>query len=898
HNTARIVGAVLGFDPVKVGGPDALAGSMNGALELSVEWRDDVAEMASGMEARGTWRLTPSTVAHEPVDRGVISGEWRDGLFNAQTIDLEGPGLHVTGRGRFAVTKGVSAATFEMIATDVHSLEPWTGRVIHGAATARGELRGAFDAPRIIASGESAEITDSELGRLTHVAATIDFTLPEWESLKTNGPLRVQASGWTSVGGAVAHEVVFDGRLDSWTAFRGRADGRFNEILAETSIAADWANELTVDVAAASLTRGADQWRLDPSAGRLRVTSARVIATNVRLTSGAQSIGVDGTLLIGAGDLTPADRLTASAVNLDLAPVDRFLGLGTGVSGRLTATASLAGRLSDPRGRIVLNARDLAVRGYAITSVNGGIDLGAGAATVDIAMRQPNGVAFKALGRVPLAAILPAGSLDRSVPSPDWDVNVVTDPVELKIFAPLVPKVDEIEGQMIADVRIVGAADRPRITGTVALADAAFRIPSAGIGFSKVTADIGFQPDLVTVRKFVARDKHGHPLTITGELAVSELQVGALNVNVEADRLAIVDNAIGSIELSALLQLSGDVWHPKLTGNIEVVNGRVEVDRLLRVLSGDPLALVAELNLPPEGETLVDIRGDAARAAGGAPSRTVFDSKSFLSGLDAEIRILAPDNLILRGSRIRPGGKDSWSLGDLNVTVGGELTTTRRPGGAPVVVGDVTTIRGTYSFEGKRFEIQRGGHIRFNGDVPMNPSFDVRGVRRIQGVEARVDVRGRLSDPTLQLGSNLPLDEADVLSMIIFNRPVSQLGETQRADLVGAAASLAGGFVTSPLASKLSQELDLDLLELETVTFGQNVAPRIRIGQQVGNRLFVQFAQQFGPQSLSELTAEYQLARFLRLQANTAQGPGSRAQRSLMQRTERFGLDLIFFFNY
>jgi hypothetical protein len=124
------------------------------------------------------------------------------------------------------------------------------------------------------------------------------------------------------------------------------------------------------------------------------------------------------------------------------------------------------------------------------------------------------------------------------------------------------------------------------------------------------------------------------------------------------------------------------------------------------------------------------------------------------------------------------------------------------------------------------------------------------------------------------------------------------LGEAQRADLVGAAAAVAGGFVTAPIAQGLSKALDLDLVELETVTFGQNVAPRIRIGQQLGNRLFVQFSQQFGPQSVSELTGEYQLTKFLRLQANTAQGPGTKAQRSLLQRTERFGLDLIFFFNY
>lgn len=899
HNTARITGAIVGLDPLKVGAPEAATGDINGNADVIVEWQDDAADVAAGMTARGTLRLTPSTLVRESVDRGVISGEWRDGIFNAQTIDLEGDGLHVTARGRIAVTAGESAATFEATATDIHVLEPWTGRTLHGPATAHGELRGTFEAPRVTGAVESGQLTDSELGAFASLAGTFDLTIPEWDSLRTNGPLNVRASTWTNTSGTVVRELAIDGRFDSWTAFRGRAAGRLDEYLLQGQFTADWANELTVDLQAADVTRGQDQWRLDPSAGRLQITSTRLIATNVRLTNGAQSIGVDGTLLIGDGELTPTDRLTASATDIDLAAIDKFLGLEAQLVGRASATLSLVGRLSDPRGRITIDGKDLSVRGYKIAAISGSVELANGAATTDILMTQPDGVALRASGRIPLRAMLAEGTLAPTVPSPEWDLSLVTEPLELKIFGPVLPKVEDIAGQMIADVRIVGASARPRVTGTVALADAAFRIPSAGIAFSNVTADIGLQPDLITVRRFVASDKHGHPLKITGQLAVGEGEVGAFNVNVEADRVAVVDNAIGSIELSALLQLSGDVDHPRLTGNVEVVNGRVEIDRLLRVLAGDPLALVAEANLPPEGETMVDLRAAAQRDADAAKAeRPAFDSKSFFSGLEADVRILAPDNLILRGSRIRPNGKDGWSLGDLNVTVGGELTATRKPGAEPVVLGDVTTIRGVYSFEGKRFEIQRGGHIRFNGDVPIDPTFDVRGIRRIQGVEARVDVRGRLSDPSLVLGSNLPLDEADILSMIVFNRPVNQLGETQRADLVGAAANLAGGYVTTPLTSRLSKALDLDLLEVETVTFGQNVAPRIRIGQQLGNRLFVQFSQVFGPQSLSELTAEYQLSSFLRLQANTAQGPGSRAQRSLLQRTERFGLDLIFFFNY
>src|SRR6185503_10549981 len=98
------------------------------------------------------------------------------------------------------ISAGESAATFEASATDIGVLEPWTGRKMTGPAKFQGELRGAFDAPRIIGTADSSAITDSVLGEFTSVAAALDFTLPEWDSLRTNGPLRVQAAAWTTPG--------------------------------------------------------------------------------------------------------------------------------------------------------------------------------------------------------------------------------------------------------------------------------------------------------------------------------------------------------------------------------------------------------------------------------------------------------------------------------------------------------------------------------------------------------------------------------------------------------------------------------------------------------------------------------------------------------------------------
>jgi hypothetical protein len=62
--------------------------------------------------------------------------------------------------------------------------------------------------------------------------------------------------------------------------------------------------------------------------------------------------------------------------------------------------------------------------------------------------------------------------------------------------------------------------------------------------------------------------------------------------------------------------------------------------------------------------------------------------------------------------------------------------------------------------------------------------------------------------------------------------------------------------------------------------------------------MFVRFRQQFGQRSYTEFMIEYQLADFLRLQANAAPETTAAANRLTQRRVERGGVDLIFFFSY
>ena len=111
-----------------------------------------------------------------------------------------------------------------------------------------------------------------------------------------------------------------------------------------------------------------------------------------------------------------------------------------------------------------------------------------------------------------------------------------------------------------------------------------------------------------------------------------------------------------------------------------------------------------------------------------------------------------------------------------------------------MLVGVVNTVRGTYDFQGRRFEILRDGTVRFDGEPvnEMDPLLDIRTRRIISGVEARVNVRGTLKQPEIVLSSTPPLEQADILSLIVFNQPINQLGEGEQISLA-AARAVAGG---------------------------------------------------------------------------------------------------------
>jgi translocation and assembly module TamB len=237
----------------------------------------------------------------------------------------------------------------------------------------------------------------------------------------------------------------------------------------------------------------------------------------------------------------------------------------------------------------------------------------------------------------------------------------------------------------------------------------------------------------------------------------------------------------------------------------------------------------------------------------------------------------------------------------VNATLGADLQITKAVDGPVILRGTANTVRGFYEFQGRRFTLLRDGTAQFRGTPGINPDLNVTAERLIPntGVTARIHITGTPRAPQLALTSSPPLDEADILSLIVFNRSVNELGTGERASLAETAGGIASGFVASSLGRSIGKALDVDLFEITTSDpeTGET-AGGVTLGKQISDKAFVRFRQQFGQRSFTEFMLEYQLAKFLRLDTAFAPETSGVANRLTQRRVERAGVDLIFFFSY
>ena len=511
--------------------------------------------------------------------------------------------------------------------------------------------------------------------------------------------------------------------------------------------------------------------------------------------------------------------------------------------------------------------------------------------TVDTRLEQSPTTFIMAKGYVPTALFArrrhPPSVMPRTPPSPPPKiVSICTSrarPSTSGLIQGFTTELTNVSGTLQANLDVTGSAADPHPSGLITLQKGAFTVKSTGVPYNTVEGKIELQPDRIRIGAISALDNHFNPITISGDLALHEREVGDVKIYVHTGDFKVIDNELGNVRVNTDLEIVGELRAPRVEGELGVTTGMVILDPILAQASESAYA-TAPAAYAPES------------AGRPAQESSRFSPMQALSALTMNVRITIPDDLIVKAADVQAPGSPV-SLGAMTVTLGGDIRATKSSGGELSLVGLVNTVRGTYAFQGRRFEIQRDGFIRFTGEPlrEMDPTLNLAAIRLIRAVEAHVNVRGTVRKPEIVLSSIPPLEDADILSLILFNQPVNQLGESQQINLVQQAQYLAGSSLTSGLSRSVAGALNLDEFEINLApeTGG---GPQVRFGQQVGQNLYVRVEQGISDQSQTNFVLEYELLKWLRLKTNVVQG--SSTQQQLFQRMQGSGVDLLFFFSY
>ncbi len=262
------------------------------------------------------------------------------------------------------------------------------------------------------------------------------------------------------------------------------------------------------------------------------------------------------------------------------------------------------------------------------------------------------------------------------------------------------------------------------------------------------------------------------------------------------------------------LSFGGTKRLPSVSGQIEIQNGVIRVPDPPKNLH--PVHGKAVLWEPDALES-----GQETLATDPASTIPRDPDPSGRPRMDLNINVNIPSGLWIRGQ-------------GLNVELAGELDVVQK-GEMPTVTGTLSAARGHLAFLGRTFDVDRGQAV-FYGDDEVNPSLDLVLSSNVEGTLVRILVQGTVQKPEILLTSEPEMTEGDIMSTLLFGRPLDELNSDQAALVQRRASDIAAAFGAAQMEARIARQLGVDMVSIQwgsgperrrSVTFGKYISRRV-----------------------------------------------------------------------
>jgi autotransporter translocation and assembly factor TamB len=387
-----------------------------------------------------------------------------------------------------------------------------------------------------------------------------------------------------------------------------------------------------------------------------------------------------------------------------------------------------------------------------------------------------SGLALEASGSLPLEG-RGAGGLS------------VVSSLDLGFLLPFVDALDRASGRLSARLDVSGSLASPVAAGTVTLEDGLLDGPDLPSPVEGLTGTVTLSPDRLRTDRLAARIGGGS-VVLAGSVGLEKGRPsGAVDATVRGRGVELEVNPDLMVRADADLTARGE-WRALVLG------GQVRVEEAVYVPAFDLAGLLGALT---------------ERARRPPPP---VEPSPWLPRLSFDLAVQARDAIRVEGDL---GDADLGGSFRVNGTVD-----------RPVVLGTLSSSRGTVNAFGTRFDISRAD-LEFKGRAGIDPDLDVLATTTRGEEEITVRVDGRASRAQLILSSSKGRSHTEIVSVLFGGSGEGGPG------LAAAAGRMALRSVATPILGALGAHTDLVIVPLPTTPEGEQFL--FSVGKELGGGL-------------------------------------------------------------
>jgi autotransporter translocation and assembly factor TamB len=369
-----------------------------------------------------------------------------------------------------------------------------------------------------------------------------------------------------------------------------------------------------------------------------------------------------------------------------------------------------------------------------------------------------------------------------------------------------------IEGALTFDGSAGGTLARPKLTGALVISKGAYTELASGLSILDIDAQAKAESAGEATRIDFSASGRGPSQTAKTIRADGALTLGPApraDVRISLAKAKLSAGPIASVSATGEATLAGAFSDLHASGDLSIS------------------ALQSEI-VTPKPTGLVDI--DVVRVDGDGASGHERAPPPRSSPVTLNIRLRGDDRLFIRGR-----GLDSEWRADMKLEGRAD---------APLVTGVMTLKDGAIEFAGRLFKMTKG-EVAFDALSPNNPMLDMRAERETEdGTVAAIVIAGRAKAPKIALESTPARPTEDVMALLLFDKPASDLSAIESLQVADSLVALGGvgPFGGAGLSGSARQALGLDLLNV-AVAEEDAGATALTVGKYVSPDLFISATQ-------------------------------------------------------